>query len=152
MYSEISACPCHPLARITSHLLLRYNYATPHLNHPRGYFCGPAASALLSTLFLIVTLAATTLLFSNALTHTHIHFGRLLSLAFVIPSLERLTNLEELERETESEGELSDWIVSSIYTTFGSLQLSLSLLFPSLARERESTRSIYVPISRTGAF
>lgn len=102
MYSEISACPCHPLARITSHLLLRYNYAAPHLNHPRGYFCGPAASALLSTLFLIVTLAATTLLFSNAL--THIHFGRLLSLAFVIPSLERLTNLEELERETESGG------------------------------------------------
>lgn len=128
----------------------RYNYTAPYLN-PRGYFCGPAASALLSTLFLIVTLAATTLLFSNA--RARKRFSRLLlSLAFVIPSLERLTNLGELERETES-GELSDWIVSSIYTTFGSPDFSLSFAFSfPLSRERESTRSIYVPISRTGAF
>jgi len=104
MYSEISACPCHPLARITSHLLLRYNYAAPYLNHSRGYFCGPAASALLSTLFLIVILAATPLLLSmRARSHTRARFGRLLlSLTFVIPSLERLTNLGKLERETES--------------------------------------------------
>lgn len=104
MYSEISACPCHPLARITSHLLLRYNYATPHLNHPRGYFCGPAASALLSTLFLIVTLAATTLLFSNALTHIYTSVDFFLSLSSFLPSSGSLTNLEELERETESGG------------------------------------------------
>lgn len=121
MYSEISACPCHPLTRITSHLLLCYNYIAPYLNHPRGYFCGPVASALLSTFFLIIVLAATILLFSNARAQTHTRtrtharthtrarrracLGRpLLSLAFVIPSPERLTNLGELERETESRG------------------------------------------------
>lgn len=149
MYSEISACLCHPLVRITSHLLLGYNYTTPHLNHSRGYFCGPTASALLSTLFLIVTLVATTLLFSErarALTY----IGRLLSLAFVISSLERVWRISESSKEKQSQGGLSDWIVSSIYTTFGSPSFSLlPFFFSSL---RESTRFIYVPISRTGAF
>jgi len=136
MYSEISACPCHPLARITSHLLLRYNYAAPYLNHSRGYFCGPAASALLSTLFLIVTLAATTLLLSmRARSHTHARSVDFffLSLSSFLPSSVWRTSESSKEKQSR-EGRLSDWIVSSIYTTFGSpgfpLLLFLSFLFP----------------------
>lgn len=105
MYSEISACPCHPLSREDhepppSSLQLYHPSLKPS---PEAISAAlPLLPYYLSTLFLIVTLAATTLLYSNALAHSHIHFGRLLSLAFVISSLERLTNLGELERETES--------------------------------------------------
>lgn len=163
MYSEISACPCHPLVRITSHPLLRYNYATPHLNHPRGYFCGPAASALLSTLFLIVTLAATTLLFSNALTRIHTHTNVYTHTYFGLTSFSRFRHSfprasDEPRRARKRNrvrggGGGAVWLDCKLDLHYFRFSPAFSLpLFPSLARERESTRSIYVPISRTGAF
>jgi len=160
MYSEISACPCppsHENHEAPSPLLQLYR---PLLKPPSRLFLRPCRFCL--TIHPLLdhrprSYYPSLLKCAHTHTHTHIHtraracLGRpLLSLAFVIPSLERLTNLGELERETESEG-LSDWIVSSIYTTFGSPSHSLSLFLFS-SHERESTRSIYVSISRTEAF
>lgn len=175
MYSEISACPCLFLSPVllargsllTTSLPPRRRFSAPHLNHPRGYFCGPAvASALLSTLFLIVTLAATTLLLSNAHIHAYTRAHactRTFSFArWPPPSLFSSLSSSHLSRASRrtsksSEGRqsqrLSDWIVSSIYTTFSSLRASVSFFLSlSCFRKRKPTRSIYVTISQNGAF
>lgn len=146
MYSEISACPCLPLARITNRPPLPLLLRRPSLKPPPE-----AISAALSLLPyyppsswsspLPVPLSYTThthtytnahifslfRFFSVFLSFSFLLRGLLLSLVSVIVSFPRASDERSLKssKERQSQG-LSDWIVSSIYTTFGSPSFSLS--------------------------
>lgn len=111
--------------------------------HPRRYHPSPQMHTYTHTY--IHTRAR---IHAHKISHPRLIVSVFLSLS---PSPERLSRASESPKERQNRG-LSDWIVSSIYTTFGSPGATLSPPRSLVLVSAEPTRSIYVTISRNGAF